>query len=232
MPLGAGAGAAAGVGAGVGAPTKKYGVREPYTAPNRFPVRKAKPSAFPTVAPQRPAAQARAEGAVGNSYGLGQSMVGVSGNLLSNYGRTFAPLERRLAATAEIPIQSYVDPAAVDASTQFDQSLGVMNRDLSRMGISPDSGRFAGLQQQWGRARAAAKAGAMTRAARQGRLENFNRLLQAVGVGGNRLGLATNLLSGAAGIGFQAADRYGDIAYGQGFQSEIDKLFQSEGIEQ
>ena len=67
------------------------------------------------------------------------------------------------------------------------------------MGVDPNSGRWAGLEQQWAIARAAALAGAMTRARRAGSQSNLNRILTALNYGHGLQGAARTGLGDAAG---------------------------------
>ena len=152
--------------------------------------------------------QGRARNALNRMQGYGNQMAGLAGQAANMYGSVYAPGVRQAYQTANMPVQDVVDRASIDTGLAFNKSQGILNRNMSRMGINPNSGRFQGLQQQWGLARAAAEAGAMTRARRQGQEDNFRRLLSAVGLAGNSFGQATNALSGAAGISGDAAGQY------------------------
>jgi len=95
----------------------------------------------------------------------------------------------------------YANMAAVDSNQSYDEALGIQNRNMSRMGINPNSGRFAGLQQKWALARAAAEAGARTRGRLNAENLQFSRLGQTAGTYNN----ATSSLRGVA-------SDYGDIS--------------------
>ena len=167
--------------------------------------------------------QRRSERLLGGADRDAGDMRGLSGSLTADY-RSLRPLTHRLAATAEIDGQSMADEGAIDVSAAFDRSLGTMQRDMSRMGINPSSGRFAGLQQKWGRAKAAATAGAMTRARRGASRENFSRLLSASQAGLNTASRAGGLSANAGQMSRGLANDWGDIAYGESFQGSLDSI--------
>jgi len=106
----------------------------------------------------------------------------------------------------------YADRAAVTSNQAFDESKGVQDRALSRMGINPNSGRFVGLQTQWGLARAAAEAGAKTRASQDAENTAFGRqqALMNQAQQGEASGRAT-AMQGASLIG-QAGSDYNQLA--------------------
>jgi len=181
----------------------------------------------------------RAEDAYGSLGRGGSAVSGLGQRLSSQYGSTFAPLNRRIVAEAPINSNDLVDQAALDTNLSFDKARGIQERSLSRMGINPNSGRFQGLQQQLQLAQAAAEAGARTRARRAGRREGFGRMLSAAGLGQNLPGQAVNAMSAGASIGARAgeglrglAGDYGSLASSQAeegelnsFQKELDALF-------
>jgi len=160
---------------------------------------------------------------LGNAGGDINAMRGLAGNMAADYRSTFRPLQQRMADTAELDGQSMADQASVDVSAAFDRSLDSMTRDLSRMGINPSSGRFAGMQQQWGRAKAAASAGAMTRARRTAQSQNFSRLLQATNVGLNNATGSANMYGNAGSASQGLANEWGDLAYGASYRDLKEK---------
>jgi hypothetical protein len=121
-----------------------------------------------------------------------------------------------------------VNEAGVTSAQQSENYRGQMQRNLARMGVNPNSGRFAGLSQKWSLQSAADKAGAMTRAARQEREGVFGKLLSSVGMGRDLLGSGASLVSqgsdmsgaGASGL-MGVAGAYGDIAAGQAEEARL-----------
>lgn len=81
-----------------------------------------------------------------------------------------------------IDAESWAQEAGTAVGGQYDTSRGIADRNLSRMGINPASGRYAGTMDQWARARAAAVAGAMTGARRQAQKFNVGHRMQVAGL--------------------------------------------------
>jgi len=198
--------------------------QKPYVAPEKS-VDKKTTDTTPVVTdsgkttstyPSGAAQDSRARRALRNSQFQAQKLSGLGDLQRRDYTQVYRPGLRRVSDTAEMPIQSLVDRASRDVELGFDKSRGIMNRNASRMGINPNSGRFQGLQQQWGLARAAAEAGAMTRARRTGREDNFRRLMDAVGMASGAAGGARGSYGGASGIQAGAFDRYNRLGTEEG----------------
>lgn len=89
---------------------------------------------------------------VGNFFQVSQNMLGLSGNLTSQYNNLFAPENAQLVADAN----SYASPARMAAdmgmagATQAqagDNALANSEESLRGFGIDPSSGRYAALDQ-------------------------------------------------------------------------------------
>ena len=176
--------------------------------------------------------QSRSRRALNTMQGYGRQMAGLAGQAANMYSSVYAPGVRQAYQTANMPVQDVVDRASIDTGLAFNKSQGILNRNMSRMGINPNSGRFQGLQQQWGLARAAAEAGAMTRGRRQGQEDNFRRLLSAVGLAGNSFGQATGALGGAANIAGNASGQYDRWATEEGAASSYERSPLQQEIDQ
>jgi hypothetical protein len=87
-------------------------------------------------------------------------------------------------ATDGVDIDGMVNRASADAMHSFANSQQMLNRNMARMGVNPNSGRFAALSNQNSLNQAKTVAGAKTQARVQGEEQNFNRLTTAMGYGG------------------------------------------------
>ena len=87
--------------------------------------------------------------------------------------------------------------AAVDNSLAYGKAWDAAQRNLTRMGINPNSGRFAGMNQSFAINRAAAEAGARNQARLQARNENFQRANTLAGLGYNYNSLGLNAANSA-----------------------------------
>lgn len=153
--------------------------------------------------------------------GLGMQSARTGQGLIGSYNSTFLPVAQRMALQAELPEQPYIDQAVNDVGNQFGAARGAMARNLGRMGVNPNSGAWAGNEQDWALAEAAARSGAAGRSRLQLKRENFNRMGQVAGIGQGVLGAGAGLvgqgmgaLSSAAGIYDRAAGNYGAEAEG------------------
>jgi len=178
--------------------------------------------------------QAKSLSSLRRYSGIGRQFEGMGNRFMGDYNKTFRPAMERFAEASATSPQWLVDEAAVDSNMAFDESYDVMTRNMGRMGINPNSGRWAGLQQQWGMARAAAEAGAKTRASRQVEEIGYRRLSDVVRTGMGLAGMASNALGSAASIQANTAQAYGSLAHSQAEGAEVSKalarLAQKEGI--
>jgi len=80
-----------------------------------------------------------------------------------------------------VDVESRANRAAADASQSFMNSNNIMRRNSARMGVNPNSGRFAGMQNENSLNRAKTVAGAKTKARTGAEQENYGRLNTAMG---------------------------------------------------
>lgn len=106
----------------------------------------------------------------------------------------------------------YADRAGVTSNQAFDESKGVQERTLSRMGINPNSGRFVGMQQQWGLARAAAEAGAKTRASQDAEATQFQRQAELSKMASENSAHGLAVANIGSGMIHNAANEYAGLA--------------------
>lgn len=71
--------------------------------------------------------------------------------------------------------RGYIDEAAMGAKSAADTAYGAMIRNMSRMGVNPQSPRFAAQMGKWASGRSAMEAAARNEAARAGQREGFGR---------------------------------------------------------
>ena len=163
----------------------------------------------PGAAPQ--ASSERYLGQSGRAYG---EIGGIGRSLVSGYQTQYAPFAQQLRQNAFISPETSVGQAATDVRSAFGGRREAGMRNLSRMGVNPNSGRWGGLNQQFALAESAALAGAMNRARLQGREENFARALQVLGVGQNELGAGLGALGQSAAGQYQVGEGYSEQAEG------------------
>lgn len=124
--------------------------------------------------------------------------------LSGSYGNTASSINSvaipNLLKYGEVSESDLVGSATTDNALAYGKAWDAAQRNLSRMGINPNSGRFAGANQDFALMRAAAEAGARNQARIQARQENFNRAQTLAGLGKGydslSLSAAGNALSG------------------------------------
>jgi len=160
-----------------------------------------------------PQYQQESDVGLGRASGGAQSMLDMGSGFMSDYMNTFSPMGSQLAGAASGDTTGAdIDTAATDVGLAYDKSRQIMDRNMSRMGVSPNAGKFRGLQQQWGLARAAAEAGAKTRARRTAEGGRFDRILQAFRSGQNLPGMALSALQAGTSASRGVSRDYGEIA--------------------
>lgn len=151
-------------------------------------------------------------GMANRQAGLGQNLQNIGTSMYGKWSPKADQMYGSMAGLASRAPAWYADRAAITSNQAFDESKGVQDRTLSRMGINPNSGRFVGLQTQWGLARAAAEAGARTRASQDAEQTAFGRQAQLLGIANQGAGQGISAL-GAAGQQYGAAgEDYNRIA--------------------
>jgi len=83
------------------------------------------------------------------------------------------------AAAKGVDINERMSLAQADVAGAWGDANAMMRRESSRMGVNPNSGRFAGIQAAMGTQQAAQIAGARTQARVGGEMENYQRLKDA-----------------------------------------------------
>lgn len=111
------------------------------------------------------------------------------GTDLKLYQQFYAPLQQHLVTTAEQQVTPQINrvtgQAASDVNRSFENQRGQQMRQMERMGVRPDSGEMAGLQQGSNMAEAAARAQGVNTAReneiQRAQTQGFNQMLEAEG---------------------------------------------------
>ena len=122
---------------------------------------------------------------------------------------TFRPLEKSIVADAQnFNTAAYRDQlasrAAADSGLAFSNTRAQNQRQMASMGVNPNSGRFAGIQNSAGIAQAATTANAMTNTRLQAEQMGHARQMDAAGLGRNLASASLGAYQGASNAGSQA----------------------------
>lgn len=165
----------------------------------------------------------------------------LSGNYVSTGNAINDVAIPNLLKYGEVSENDLVGQATTDNTLSYNKAYDAAMRNMTRMGINPNSGRFAGMGQSFALNRAAAEAGARNLARIQARNENFSRAGTLAGLGYNYSSLGLNAANSATSALNSAAanqDRYiqstGNLA---NMQDRVDQLnalvsFGKAGIQQ
>ena len=146
-----------------------------------------------------------------------RSQAGTLNTLSGNYNGIADDLNNvgigNLLKYGEVSENDLVGRAVTDNTLAYNKAWDAANRNLTRMGINPNSGRFAGMDQSYALARAAAEAGARNQARIQARNENFSRAKSIADLGHNYSSMGLNAANAAGNMLNAAAanqNRYAD----------------------
>lgn len=119
---------------------------------------------------------------------------------------TFRPLEQGLVQQArDFNTDTYREEQARNAAAAAGRAFGVTQqanqRAMASMGVNPNSGRFAAVNNQNNLALAAQRAGAMTGARQQAQQMGWARQMDAAGLGRGLSGASLGAYQGATGAG-------------------------------
>ena len=148
---------------------------------------------------------------------------------------TFRPVERAIVDAAqnydtEARRDQKAGQAVADVQQQIDASLGQQTRQLTRMGVNPNSGKFAAMSNQMSMAGALGKAQAAAKAREGVELQGYARKMDAANLGRNlasnqatSAGVALNAGNSAAQTGGMALSQAQNATnqVGQGFNTAI-----------
>lgn len=148
---------------------------------------------------------------------------------------TFRPMERALVADAqnydtEARREQKAGQAVADVEQQLAAAQGQQSRQLARMGVNPNDGKFAAMANQMTMAGALGKAQAATKAREGVELQGYARKMDAANLGRNlasnqatSAGVALNAGNSAAQTGGMALSQAQNATnqVGQGFNTAI-----------
>jgi hypothetical protein len=100
----------------------------------------------------------------------------------------------------------FAGAAAADVQQAAASQRGVANRNLSRMGVNPNSGRFAALNNEFSLRTAAAQAGAKTQARERARAQGLTNKMTAASMGRNLPGTTLSAIGTASNVGGAAGN--------------------------
>lgn len=167
----------------------------------------------------------------GQLTGQASRLNSLAGNY-NNYASTINDTAiNNLLKYGEVSENDLVGTATTDNTLSYNKAYDAARRNMTRMGINPNSGRFAGMEQSFALNRAAAEAGARNLARIQARNENFSRAGTLAGLGYNysTLGLnatnsATSALNSAAGNQDRYISSSGNLAYMEDRADQLNDL--------
>jgi hypothetical protein len=138
-----------------------------------------------------------------------EEQMGMAREDRARYLETFAPVEQGLVRRAqEFDTDAYrerlASQAAADAARAFDNTQGMTSRNLSRMGVGPNSGAAMSQMNQNALGLASMRAGAMTGSRLQSEGEGMNRLYNAAALGRGLPGQTLGAYGGANASGSAA----------------------------
>lgn len=140
----------------------------------------------------------RVNSAVNGQAGYAGRLSGLSGTFSGNMNRLNGIAFDNLEKYGTVSENDMVDQAVTDTTLSYQKAYDTNLRNMERMGINPNSGRFQGMNQQYDLARAAAEAGARNQARLSAREQNYMRGLQIGGLGAQYGQMALGAASAAA----------------------------------
>lgn len=143
---------------------------------------------YADTAPDRAEAQRRAAAISDMQMAQMQKAGDLSDKLLARYDSTYLPVERSIIGDAMgYDTQARRDAAAGEALADVNQAFGNTRdqgaRALARMGVNPNDGRMAAMQNQTSTQQALAQAQAANNARKQVETQGWARRMDAAGLG-------------------------------------------------
>lgn len=163
--------------------------------------------AYQEQAPLREAAAARANAVSDAQLASMQQNDAISKDYWNYQQSTFRPMERAIVDAAqtydtESRREQKAGEAIADVQQQIDAAQGQQSRQLARMGVNPNGGKFAAMSNQISMAGALGKAQAAAKARDGVELQGYARMMDAANLGRN---LASNQAT-SAGVALDAGN--------------------------
>ena len=164
-------------------------------------------TAYQEQAPLREQAAAKANAVSDAQMASMQQNDAISKDYWDYQQNTFRPVERSIVDAAqtydtEARREQKAGEAIADVQQQIDASLGQQMRQLTRMGVNPNDGKFAAMSNQMSMAGALGKAQAAAKAREGVELQGYARKMDAANLGRN---LASNQAT-SAGVALNAGN--------------------------
>lgn len=158
-------------------------------------------------APLREAAAAKANAVSDAQMASMQQNDAISKDYWNYQQSTFRPMERAIVDAAqtydtESRREQKAGEAIADVQQQIDAAQGQQSRQLARMGVNPNDGKFAAMSNQMTMAGALGKAQAASKARESVELQGYARKMDAANLGRN---LASNQAT-SAGVALNAGN--------------------------
>lgn len=191
--------------------------------------------AYQEQAPLREAAAAKANAVSDAQLASMQQNDAISKDYWNYQQSTFRPMERAIVDAAqtydtEARRDQKAGEAIADVQQQIDAAQGQQMRQLARMGVNPNDGKFAAMSNQMSMAGALGKAQAANKAREGVELQGYARKMDAANLGRNlasnqatSAGVALNAGNSAANTGGMALSQAQNATnqVGQGFNTAI-----------
>lgn len=164
-------------------------------------------TAYKEQAPLREAAAAKAMEVSDAQLGSMRQNDAISKDYWDYQQNTFRPVERSIVDAAqtydtEARREQKAGEAVADVQQQIDASLGQQTRQLTRMGVNPNAGKFAAMYNQMTMAGALGKVQAASKARESVEMLGYARKMDAANLGRN---LASNQAT-SAGVALNAGN--------------------------
>lgn len=164
-------------------------------------------TAYQEQAPLREAAAAKAMEVSDAQLASMRQNDAISQNYWDYQQSTFRPMERAIVESAqnydtEARRDQKAGQAMADVQQQIDAAQGQQSRQLARMGVNPNDGKFAAMSTQMTMTGALGKAQAANKAREQVELQGYARKMDAANLGRN---LASNQAT-SAGVALNAGN--------------------------
>lgn len=145
-------------------------------------------------------ATAAGEASAALQYDIADRQMNIAEDQWQHYLDYFQPIEEQLAQQADRApdYEGAASKASADTAQAFDKNVGITERSMGRYGVNPNSGRFAGMENQFALGRAAAEVNARNNARNTEDDKAWARKLATVELGKGLGSNASSALSGAA----------------------------------